>query len=220
MSFSILFWDEIRGFIKSKIMIALWVGMPVLSIILHFIQPEAEGMSVTILTSLLLASIGGLLAAVMLSTSIVNERTTKVYDLFLIRPVKRWHLLVTKYLAVFLCLSIASILSIALGIIIDYATIGLPATAIVLEALNSLAVALAAMSISCVIGILIGILVNSVALAAILSIYLGEQLSVIAVLPSILLPNINPALFSIGIGLGITIAIMIIEIVIFNKKQF
>ncbi|HUT82685.1 MAG TPA: hypothetical protein VMZ29_15930 [Candidatus Bathyarchaeia archaeon] len=220
MSFGILFWDEIRGFIKSKIMITLWVGMPVLSIILHFIQPNAEGMPVTILTSLLLASIGGLLAAVMLSTTIVNERNAKVYDLFLIRPVKRWHLLLTKYLAVFLCLLIASILSIVLGIIIDYATIGLSATAIILEALKSLAIALAAMSISCAIGILIGILVNSVALAAILSIYLGEQLSVLAVLPSVLLENINPALFSIGIGLGITVIVIIIEIAIFNRKQF
>ncbi|MHA1188745.1 MAG: hypothetical protein ACTSSK_18175 [Candidatus Heimdallarchaeota archaeon] len=95
-SFGILLWDEIRGFVKSKVMIALWVGMPILSIIMHFLQPDTEGIPISIFTGLLAASIGGLLAAVMLSVTMVNELGANVYDLYLIRPVKRWHLIVSN----------------------------------------------------------------------------------------------------------------------------
>ena len=220
MSFFLLFWDEIRGFIKSKVMITLWIGLPLLSIIMHFIQPNTEGMPISIFTGLLVASIGGLLAAVMLSTTMVNELNARVYDLYLIRPVKRWHLIIAKYLAVFLCLTVATFLSLAVGLLIDNFTVGLPADTIIKDTLGSLAVSLAAMSISSAAGILIGILVNSVALAAILSIYLGQQLSLVAVLPGIFFETINPIWFSIGIGVAVTAVILIIEIIVFNKKQF
>lgn len=220
MSFFLLFWDEIRGFIKSKVMIALWIGLPLLSIIMHFIQPNTEGMPISIFTGLLVASIGGLLAAVMLSTTMVNELNARVYDLYLIRPVKRWHLIIAKYLAVFLCLTVATFLSLAVGLLIDHFTIGLPPDTIIKDTLGSLAVSLAAMAISSAAGILIGILVNSVALAAILSIYLGQQLSLVAVLPGIFFETINPIWFSIGIGVAVSAIILIVEIIVFNKKQF
>lgn len=220
MSFFLLFWDEIRGFIKSKVMIALWIGLPLLSIIMHFIQPDTEGIPISIFTGLIVASIGGLLAAVMLSTTMVNELNARVYDLYLIRPVKRWHLIIAKYLAVFLCLTIATFLSLGVGLLIDHFTIGLPPDTVISDTFESLAVSLAAMSISCAAGILIGILVNSIALAAILSIYLGQQLSLVAVLPGIFFETINPLYFSIGIGVAVTILILIVEIIVFNKKQF
>ena len=150
----------------------------------------------------------------------VNELNSSVYDLYLIRPVKRWHILVTKYLAVFLCLAIASLLSLGVGLLIDYFTAGLPPTTLILETLESFVVTLSAMSISCVAGIFIGILVKSVALAAILSIYLGQQLSVAAILPGVFFETINPLYFSIGIGVALTAIILVAEIIVFNKKQF
>ena len=222
-SFGILLWDEIRGFVKSKVMIALWVGMPLLSIIMHFLQPDTEGIPISIFTGLLAASIGGLLAAVMLSVTMVNELGANVYDLYLIRPVKRWHLIVSKYLAVILCLTIATLLSLGIGLLIDTLTIGLPASSVILDTIKSLAISLAAMSISSAAGILIGMLVKSVSLAAVLSIYLGQQLSLISVLPSIFLKFNNAyssLILTIGIGLALTIIIMIAEIIVFNKKQF
>ncbi|MHA1122045.1 MAG: ABC transporter permease [Candidatus Heimdallarchaeota archaeon] len=219
-SLFLLLGDEFRGFVKSKIMIALWVGMPVLAIILHFIQPDTEGIPMTLFTGLFIASIGGLLGAVMLSTSLVNELNANVYDLFLIRPVKRWHILFAKYVAVFLCITLASILSFAAGLVVDAISLGVPAGPAILEVLESLAISLAAISISCVMGILIGILVKSVALAAILSIYLGQQLSVVAILPGILLENIEPLPISLGIGVAVTFIVLFVEIFIFSKKQF
>ncbi len=220
MSFGILFWDEIRGFIKSKIMFALWIGLPLLSLLMHFIQPDTEGISVTIFTSLLLASFGGLLVAVMLSTSIVNDRNSKAFDLFLIRPVKRWHLIISKFVAVFLCVTIASLLSIIIGIIIDYATLSIPITQIIIEAMKSLAIALVAMTIAGSLGILLGILINSVALAAILAFYLGEQLSALVVMPSFFITTFDPTWLSVGIGLAISAILLIVDVIIFNKKQF
>ncbi|TFF84878.1 hypothetical protein EU523_01020, partial [Candidatus Heimdallarchaeota archaeon] len=115
----ILLWDEFRGFIKSKVMIALFVGMPVFAIVMHFIQPDTEGIPITMITSLFVSSIGGLLAAVMLSTTMVNELNNNVYDLFLIRPVKRWHIIIVKYISFFSCLIIASLLSFLVGLAID-----------------------------------------------------------------------------------------------------
>ena len=67
---------------------------------------------------------------------------------------------------------------------------------------------------------MIGMLVKSVAMAVILSIYLGQQLSVIAILPGYFLKNVDPWLFSIGIGLAATVIILALGIFVFQKKQF
>ncbi|NHJ48698.1 MAG: ABC transporter permease [Asgard group archaeon] len=219
-NFFLLLGDEIRGFIKSKIMLALWIGMPVLMILLYFINPDTEGIPLTLFSGIIISSIGGLLAAVILSTTIVNEKNNNVYDLFLIRPVKRWNILLAKYMAVIICLTIATILSFAVGLVIDSFTNALPSGAVLLQFLESIVMAVAAMSISCVMGILIGLLVKSVALAAILAIYLGQQLSVVAVLPTIFVPSVSSYVFSIGIGLTVTILVLIIDMIIFSKKQF
>jgi len=219
-SFFLLLGDEFRGFVKSKIMIALWVGMPVLAIILHFIQPDTEGIPMTLFTGLFIASIGGLLGAVMLSTSLVNELNTNVYDLFLIRPVKRWQIILAKYIAVMVSLIIAVFMSFAVGIIVDSIRGVTISGALFSFAFESLIMALAAMSIACAAGLLIGLLIKSVALAVILSIYLGQQLSLVAVLPGALASGIDPLWFSLGVGFAATVVILVAGIFVFQKKQF
>lgn len=219
-SLFILLWDEFRGFIKSKVMIALWVGLPLLTILIHLIQPDTEGMPISIFTGIFISSIGGLLGAVMLSTTLVNELNAQVYDLFLIRPVKRWHIIIAKYITMMFFLIMATFLSLGTGLLIDRFTVGVPPKAALLDVLDTLVMSIAAMSIACVAGILIGIVVKSVALAAILAIYLGQQFSSVAILPSLFLENIDPLYFSIGLGVGITAVILAIEIIVFQKKQF
>ena len=76
------------------------------------------------------------------------------------------------------------------------------------------------MSIACAAGLVIGMLVKSVALAVILSIYLGQQMSVIAILPGYFLENVDPLIFSIGDGLAATVIFLALGIFVFNKKQF
>ena len=108
MSLKILFVDELKGFYKSKVMIVLWVGLPLLSLLFHYIVPDTEGIPISSIVAIILSSIGGTLGSAMLSTSIASEKIRHVYDLFLIRPVKRTSILLAKFFSVYLCLIIAT----------------------------------------------------------------------------------------------------------------
>ncbi len=58
MSLKLLFFDELRGYAKSKVMVVLWVGLPLLAFVIQFINPgDYEGMPVSFLVSLDLSSI-------------------------------------------------------------------------------------------------------------------------------------------------------------------
>lgn len=219
MSLLLLFLDELKGFAKSKVMIILWFGLPALAILIHFIQPETEDFPITSLVTIVVSSIGSTLSSIMLSTSIVNEKNNHVYELFLVRPVKRYSLLISKFLAVYLCLIIAVGLSLLVGLVIDGITVGIPEDFLDLI-FDSLSISLSSMAITCSIGIFFGVLVSSVAAAAILSVYLGSQLSSIILLPTFFSETLDPVLLALTIGISATITIMMINIVIFSRKQF
>jgi len=219
VSLLLLFLDELKGFAKSKIMIILWFGLPALAILIHFIQPETEDFPITSLVTIVVSSIGSTLSSIMLSTSIVNEKNNHVYELFLVRPVKRYSLLISKFLAVYLCLIIAVGLSLLVGLVIDGITVGIPEDFLDLI-FDSLSISLSSMAITCSIGIFFGVLVSSVAAAAILSVYLGSQLSSIILLPTFFSETLDPVLLALTIGISATITIMMINIVIFSRKQF
>lgn len=219
MSLKILFLDELKGFYKSKVMIILWIGIPILSILLHFI-PNTEDFPITSLVAILIASVGGTLAAAMLSTSIASEKSRHVYDLFLIRPVRRRNILLAKFFSVYFCLIIATVISLILGLIIDGLTIGILPNYVLVQTFESLFISLAGMAISCSIGMLFGILVSSVPVAAILSVYLGNQLTALSILPTVFLDFINPILFALIIGISIPTFILTISIMTFNRRQF
>jgi len=69
MSFSLILKDEFKGFYKSKVMIFLWIGLPLLAVILHlFITDDSIPMST--ITAIVVSNIGGLLAAVMITVNI------------------------------------------------------------------------------------------------------------------------------------------------------
>jgi len=220
MSLGLLYKDELRGYYKSKTMVVLFVGMPLISIFMHFLQPDAEGMPISLLVGLLVAGMGGTLSSVMLSTTVVNEKSRHVYELFLIRPITRFHLILAKFLAVYTCLLAGTVLSLSMGLTIDYFTLEISLDVIFEGTVDSLVISLAAMAISCSMGLLIGVLTNSVMLAAILAIYAGNQLSLLAVLPGVMLESLDPVLFSLAVGLSATIVIMGINYFVFNKKQF
>jgi ABC-2 type transport system permease protein len=220
MSLLLLFMDEWKGYAKSKVMIVLWFGMPILSFLLQFINPaNMEGLPISLLVSIVVTSIGGTLSAIMLSTSIVSEKNRHVYELFLIRPVRRSSLILAKFIAVYSCLVIAILISLSIGLIIDGITGNL--TGIEWEAtINSLIIGLSSMAITCSIGIFFGVLVSSVPVAAILSVYLGSQLSTLIILPTILIEGLNPQLLALTLGITLTTGIMILNLILFNKKQF
>lgn len=200
-------------------MIVLWLGLPFLSLLIHFLQPETEGLPISFLVGLLVSSIGGTLSGIMLSTSIVSEKNRHVYELFLIRPVKRSSLLLGKFLAVYLCLVIAVLISIIIGLIIDGFTDGL-SDYLLNVTFESLIISIASMAITCSIGIFFGVLVSSVPVAAILSVYLGSQLSSIILLPTFFIVTLNPVILALTLGIALTSIIMIINIYLFSRQQF
>jgi len=219
VSLTLLFLDELKGYAKSKVMTVLWFGLPFLSFLIHFLQPNTEELPISLLVGLVVSSIGGTLSGIMLSTSIVSEKNRHVYELFLIRPVKRSSLLLAKFLAVYLCLVIAIIISITFGVIIDEFTVGLSED-LLRATIESLIISTASMAITCSIGIFFGVLVSSVPVAAILSVYLGSQLSSIILLPTFFMEGLNPVILALILGISITFIIMTINVYLFSRKQF
>lgn len=221
MNLPLLFADELRGFYKSKVMVALWVGLPVIAILFRFLQYSSTGQNIpfTVVSALVVSSVGGTLAAVMLAVFIINEKNRHVYELFLIRPIKRYEIILAKYLAVYLCVAIASLIAVAAGIAIDYATATTLPAAILPNAAESLAISLSMVAVSCSAGVLIGIAAPSILVGAILVIYGGNQISVLPLLPTILGLS-NATTFTAAIAALVTAIFIALSIALFNRKQF
>ena len=220
MSFYLLFKDELLGFYKSKVMIFLWIGLPLLAVIFHLWAPNTgPQLPFTMVSALLVSSIGGTLASAMLAVTIINEKTSRVYDLFLIRPLKRWNIVLSKFFSVYICLVIASILALLLGMAIDTFSTGLPSGVVLNSSLQSLALGLSMIMISSAAGVLIGVGSPSVLVGVILVIYGGNQISVIPLLPNMLAVP-NPAFITVLIGVAISCVLLGIAIFLFNRKQF
>ncbi|MBY9016551.1 MAG: ABC-2 transporter permease [Candidatus Lokiarchaeota archaeon] len=220
MSFKILFADELKGFYKSKVMIVLWVGLPLLSLLFHYITPNTEGFPISSIVAIILSSVGGTLASAMLSTSIASEKMRHVYDLYLIRPVKRTNILLAKYFSVYLCLIIATGISLTLGLILDQIFIGNLPEYVLNQTIESLTISMAAMAISCSIGVFFGIIISSVPVATILSVYIGNQISAISILPTVFLDFIDPVIFSLLIGPIAAVIMLTVSSILFSRKQF
>jgi ABC-2 type transport system permease protein len=220
MSFLLLFKDELLGFYKSKVMIFLWIGLPVVAVLFHLWAPNTgPELPFTLISALLVSSIGGTLASAMLAVTIINEKTSRVYDLFLIRPLKRWNIVLSKFFAVYLCLVIASILALVFSMAIDTFSTGLPSGIVLNSALQSFALSLSMIMVSSAAGVLIGVGSPSVLVGVILVIYGGNQISVISLLPSMLMVP-YPAFITILIGVVISCVLLGVAIFLFNKKQF
>lgn len=220
MNLLLLFVDELMGFYKSKVMISLWIGLPLVSILFHFLSSNTGSpIPFTVVSAIVVSSLAGTLASVMLAVSIINEKNRHVYELFLIRPLKRRNIIIAKFLSVYVCIAVAAILAIILGMVADYLTTGALSEAVLSNTFQSLSISLSMMATSCAAGVLIGVVSPSVLVGAILVIYGGNQISALPLLPSIL--NLtNPTLFTISLGALVSIILLILAISIFDRKQF
>lgn len=213
-----LYADELRGFARSRVMIALWVGLPLLSVLLKLLGPDTEGIPLLTFVAVMIGSIGGTLSAVLLSTTITGERNRHVYDLFLVRPVGRGQLLVSKYLAAISSLIVAAVLSLALALAVD-AVSGVPLAGAVPRLAESLLVSVSGMAIASAVGVLFGVLINSIAVSAILSVYLGNQLSAVIILPTVLVEGLNVTLFASLVGTTVPVVLLLIAVIVFRRKS-
>ena len=221
MKTGLLFVDELRGFYKSKVMVFLWIGLPIISLLFRFISAGSSGQNIsfTLISALIVSSIGGTLASVMLAVFIINEKNRHVYDLFLIRPLKRRDIILAKFFSVYTCVAIASFIAVLAGMITDYITTGSLSTTILSNAGQSLVTSLSMIAVSCAAGVLIGVASPSVLVGAILVIYGGNQISVIPLIPTLL--NIQEAtIFTILLAGAVASALLFAAIALFENKQF
>jgi ABC-2 type transport system permease protein len=216
MNLPLLFRDELNGFYRSKVMLVLWIGLPALSMILYVAEPKT-GIPAAVFTSLLVGSIGGTIASAMLAISIISERERHVYDLFVIRPVRRRDILLSKFFAVYLCVVMAGILALGLGLLADYEFTGL-AKGISYQNLESaMILLLSSLAISCSAGILIGVYSPSVLVGVILVLYGGNQASAVAILPALIYESYY--WFPLVPGVAVSALLLVGAILIFNARQ-
>ena len=76
-------------------------------------------LSATAFMSLIVANIAGTIASLMLAVDIVSEKNRKVYELFVIRPVARDVIPISKFVAAVSSVTIACVVAMALGIATD-----------------------------------------------------------------------------------------------------
>jgi ABC-2 type transport system permease protein len=190
--------DELIGFAKSKVMLVLWVVLPVIAIAGYLLLPdgilESRGMSrsemsATTFISFIMSGVAGTVAALMVAVDIVSERNRKVYELFVIRPIRPEAIIWAKFLAVFTCVAIACVVSLGLGLAIDAIRgAAFPEPMNLVKALISL---VSGIALSCSVGVLFGVLARTILVAVILILYVGRNLAIIPMLPMYLglVPN-------------------------------
>ena len=221
MKLPLLYVDELRGFYKSKVMLFLWIGLPIIAVLFRFVQYEPTGQTIsfTVVSALVVSSLAGTLAAVMLTVSIISEKNRHVYELFLIRPLNRRDIILAKFLSVYTCVAIASFITVFVGMGTDYLTTGVLSVSVLNNIGQSLSISLSMVAVACAAGVLIGVAAPSVLVGAILVIYGGNQISVLPLVPTLL--NISDAaLFTIGLA-ALTAALLLAAAVgLFERRQF
>jgi len=216
----ILLFDELKGYYRSKTIIALWVGLPVLSFILKLITPDTEGFPMTLIVALVITSMGGMLSAVLLATSISSEVKERVYDLYLIRPVKRVEIILSKFFAVFLCVTVAITISVTVGLLWDGFSGDFSSDLLISSIREVFIQSIFMIAVSCAVGIYIGLNVDSVLVAAIMSIYIGGQMSALPVLFAFITTGVDPVILTAAISLVAVIVILAASTYMFERKQF
>jgi ABC-type transport system involved in multi-copper enzyme maturation permease subunit len=192
--------DELYGFAKSKVMIVLWVVLPALAIggyfLFNFLQSvQAEDaasggipddgprMSVFVFLSTILSSIAGTVAALMIAVDVVSERQRKVFELFIIRPIRREVIIWSKFIAVFLSVSLACVISMNLAILVDFIR-GEAITATTMrEMLKGLAQATAVIGLATAGGVAVGVVSRTILVAVLIVQFGSQNLTVVPMLP-------------------------------------
>jgi ABC-2 type transport system permease protein len=155
----------------------------------------------------------------MLAVSLINERNRHVYELFLIRPIKRRDILLAKFFSVYISVAIAIFISFFVGMATDYLTTGALSTAILTNLGQSISISFSMVAVACSAGVLIGVVAPSVLVGAILIIYGCNQTSAISLVPTLLNLS-NPDVFTIGLSAIVTVALLAAAIGLFERKQF
>ena len=192
--------DEWIGFAKSKVMLVLWIVLPAIAILGYLLLPaellaggQSDGpkMSATAFMTFLMSSIAGTVSALMVAVDIVSEKNRKVYELYVIRPIRPQAIIWAKFIAVFSSVAVGCVASIVLGIGVDWIR-GQPLSgAMFYDAARALVAMTSVIALSTTVGAFVGVISKSIVVAVILVLYGGQNLSILPMLPIYLgiLPN-------------------------------
>jgi len=217
MGFSLLFLDELKGFYKSYVMIFLLIFVPLIAVLVYIFVPMSifEKM---FLVSVLVSSLGGILSAALLSANIINEMDAHTYDLFLIRPIKRWNIILSKYLAVVICVTIACMLSLAVNVVGYWFEFSALPDAQFFDIINLIILTFSFIAIGSSFGLLMGVAIPSLVGAVIIDIFIGQYLMFIPALIGQFTDD--PALWTAVFAFGLMVGLNAIAILLFNRKDF
>ncbi|HEU4733406.1 MAG TPA: ABC transporter permease [Kofleriaceae bacterium] len=184
--------DELIGFARSKVMLVLWVVLPCIALLgfltlgNHVLGGAGARMTATAFMSFLESSLAGTVAALMIAVDLVSERNRNVYVLLAIRPIRREAIVWAKLLAVFGCVTVACVVSLLLGIVVDLVR-GHPPTADGLyDTARALVSMTAVVALSTAAGALFGVLARTILVAVILVLYVGQNVAIVPMLPAYL----------------------------------
>jgi len=175
--------------------------------------------SISFITSGIISSFGGWLAAMMLAIHIIHEKSFHVYDLFLIRPVKRSQIILSKYFAIFTCVALACLIALSFSFLVDYLFVGKYSSILFFDTVKSFVISLAIISIECAAGAFVGVLVSSVIVCIILVVFTHNIASLTIIMPMMLKTHYN-LIFPILIGISLSLIFLFAAIEIFKRKQF
>ena len=183
--------DELVGFARSRVMLAMWVLLPLAALLGYLLLPDdalidnglGASLSATSFMALLLSSLAGTVAAVMVAADIVGERNRNVYELFLIRPIRPEALIWAKFVAAFVCVAVACVASLGLGVALDLLRGAAFGSAELADARRALVSLLGVVALSAAVGALFGVVSRSIVIAVVLVLYVGQNLAIVPMLP-------------------------------------
>jgi hypothetical protein len=165
-------------------------------------------LSASAFMALIESSIAGTVAALMVAVDIVSEKQRKVYDLYVIRPIPRHAIILAKFIAVFVCVTITCLVSMVGGIAVD-ALRGQPITELH-ETTKAFASLVAVIALSAAVGVFFGVVSRTILVAVILILYVGQNLAIVPMLPMYfgILPN--------SFWMFIAISVVLVAVVLYG----
>lgn len=217
--------DEFIGYAKSKVMLVLWIVLPILSIVLYLTLPAGlrkglmtkELVSASMFISFLMSSLGGTIASIMVAVDLVGERNRKVYDLFVIRPVPRHAIVWSKFVAVNAAVVIACVAALACGLAVDLVRgHDLPGFDDLSKSLMQL---VGVIAVNAAGAVFIGVLARTILVAVILVLYVSNNLTLLPLLPTYF--DIGRDQFWLIMVLSISLALLIVYLatVMFRRAE-
>jgi ABC-2 type transport system permease protein len=218
--------DELIGFAKSKVMLVLWVVLPALALAGYFLLPRVikqsagANMSAVAFMGFIESSIAGTIAALMVAVDIVSEKNRKVYELYVIRPIPRSAIVLSKFIAVFACVVVACIVSFLLGIVVDAVRGHMLDAAAAYDVLKTLISLTGVVALSAAVGVFFGVTSRTILVAVLLILYVGQNLVIVPMLPMYLgiLPN------SYWLIMGVTVVLVTVvlwgSVALFRRQEF